>query len=72
VDLIFQALLIEDRGDFSEDEGLGHSNTGLKITLEEVEDVPKKGKYGKAPGPEGITIDLLKYGGETLQKYSQL
>jgi hypothetical protein len=32
----FQTLLTEGRGDFSQDEGLEHSNTGLQITLEEL------------------------------------
>jgi hypothetical protein len=40
----FQTLLTEDRGDLSEDEGLEHSNTGLQIALDEIEDVLKKGK----------------------------
>jgi hypothetical protein len=64
----FQTLLTEDRGDFSEDEGLEHSNTGLQITLEEDEDVLKKGKNDKAPGPRRIPMELLKYGGEKFTK----
>jgi hypothetical protein len=64
----FQTSLTEDRRDFSEDEGLEHSNTGLQITLEEDEDVLKKGKNYTAPGPRGIPMELLKYGGEKITK----
>ncbi len=36
----------------------------LCVTVE-VEEVLQKMKRGKAPGPSGVTTDLLKYAGET-------
>ncbi len=37
----------------------------LGITEKEVEEALQKMKRGKAPGPSGVTTDLLRYAGET-------
>ncbi len=37
----------------------------LGVTVKEVEEALRKMKRGKAPGPLGVTTDLLRYGGET-------
>ncbi len=37
----------------------------LGVTEEEVEEALRKMKRGKAPGPSGVTTDLLRYVGET-------
>ncbi len=37
----------------------------LGVTQNEVEEALQKMKRGKAPGPSGVTTDLLKYAGET-------
>ncbi len=37
----------------------------LGVTEKEVEEALQKMKRGKAPGPSGVTADLLKYAGET-------
>ena len=31
------------------------------LTLSEIRDIIKKAKYGKSPGPDDITYDLLKH-----------
>ncbi len=33
----------------------------LRVTEKEVEEALRKMKRGKAPGPSGVTTDLLKY-----------
>ncbi len=37
----------------------------LGLTVKEVEEALRKMKRGKAPGPSGVTTDLLRYRGET-------
>ncbi len=37
----------------------------LGVTEKEVEEALQKTKRGKAPGPLGVTTDLLRYAGET-------
>ncbi len=37
----------------------------LGVTVKEVEEALQKMKRGKAPGPSGVTANLLKYAGET-------
>ncbi len=36
----------------------------LGVTKKEVKEALQKMKRGKAPGPSGVTADLLKYAGE--------
>ncbi len=37
----------------------------MGVTEKEVKEALQKMKRGKAPGPSGVTTDLLKYAGET-------
>ncbi len=37
----------------------------LGVTVKKVEEAMQKMKRGKAPGPLGVTTDLLRYAGET-------
>ena len=41
----------------------------LEISQEEVKNVMKKMKYGKAGGPTGVVADMFKAGGETVVKW---
>ena len=42
--------------------------TVTEPTIEEVKEVINKSRKGKAPGKDGINMDLIKYGGKELQK----
>ncbi|KAH7684588.1 protein F43G9.7 [Aphelenchoides avenae] len=49
-------------------EGPAERTAPLPVTDSEVEDALKKFKNGKAPGPDGITAEMLKKGGHLLWK----
>src|SRR3978361_1526803 len=42
--------------------------TVTEPTIEEVKEVINKSRKRKAPGKDGINMELIKYGGEALQK----
>lgn len=47
----------------------GPDNQVEEPTLGEVQEVINNMKNGKSPGEDGIPIEILKYGGDALQKY---
>src|SRR3978361_1936150 len=54
--------------EIEEDEG----ETVTEPTMEEVKEVINKSQKGKSPGKGGINMELIKYGGEELQKQIHL
>src|SRR3978361_954449 len=65
----FKELLNDNRPneevEIEEDE---EGETVTDPTMEEVKEVINKSRKGKAPGKDGINMELIKYGGEELQK----
>ena len=45
------------------------ANDELEVSVEDVRMAVKKLKKGKSPGVDGITSEMLKYGGEALLEW---
>ncbi len=57
--------LLNEENQYELEDHLKFEGPKMGVTVEEVEEALRKMKRGKAPGPSGVTTDLLRYVGET-------
>ncbi len=57
--------LLNEENQYELEDHLKGEGPILGMTVKEVEEALRKMKRGKAPGPSGVTTDLLRYAGET-------
>ena len=62
----YRNLLNEERPEFKEDDTFTHKKLNWEVSDEEVKYFLSIGKNGKATGPGGIHLEMLKYGGPKL------
>jgi hypothetical protein len=62
----YEKHLNEDREEFKDDNEFNHRNLGFEISEEEVKRELAAGKNGKAAEPEGVRLEMLKYGGNKI------
>jgi hypothetical protein len=58
--------LNEDREEFKDDNKFNYGNSGFQISEDEVKRELAVGKNGKAAGPGGVHLEMLKYGGNKI------
>jgi hypothetical protein len=54
--------LDEDRDEFKEDNEFHHGNLGFEVSEKQVKPELAAGKNGYAAGPDGVHLEMLKYG----------
>jgi hypothetical protein len=64
----YEKLLNEDREDFKDGNEFNHGNLGFEISEEEVKRELAAGKNGKAAGPGGVHLEMLKSTGKEMYR----
>ncbi len=61
----YYSELLNEENQYELEDHLKTESPILGVSVEEVEEALQRMKRGKAPGPSGVTADLLRYAGET-------